>query len=242
MSATRTTEAVSLITERPLLTAEECRKVRDDVHALNKFWQPLKRDLRITHYSLGTPSYIGGENPAIYAAQARLLNPLLQARFAWLYGRLAEGLSSELGEPTAYRPTFSLPGFHIYVRRSGLTAEGGCIHHDGQYRLLDWAPDAEFDRPISYTLPVTLPRTGGGLNYWDLFRSEIKTGVKREDLEPILRTREQRHHRYGVGRLVVQWGEFFHQIAGTVDPQDDDERITLQGHAVRCGSEWILYW
>lgn len=54
-----------------------------------------------------------------------------------------------------------------------------------------------------------------------------------------------RFHPYRVGGLVVHSGHTVHQIAPMPQPPDAEgsmARITLQGHAIRTGGVWRLYW
>ena len=47
-----------------------------------------------------------------------------------------------------------------------------------------------------------------------------------------------------MGVMAIHSGHLFHQIAPFVDPLPDDERLTLQAHAlpVNEGERWIVYW
>ena len=47
---------------------------------------------------------------------------------------------------------------------------------------------------------------------------------------------------YRCGELVIHSGLMFHQIAEWKEIIPDDKRITLQGHGLRHGDGWIIYW
>jgi hypothetical protein len=234
--------AAPRFTERTVLTSDECRRVRDDVYALRKFWScKSAENLSCT---LGAATYVEATiyDPVIYRGKAKIYNSILRTRLGWLYARLADVLAEMLGEPAAYRDDLALPGFHIFLGKTSLESLGEGAHFDGQFRLLDWGPEADLEHTLSFTLPVALPRSGGGLDYWDLYADEVSTPGSYESVAPHLRVRPKLYYPYSLGAIVVHSGRFYHVIAKTVAPHDDDERISLQGHAVRCGDRWLLYW
>ena len=58
----------------------------------------------------------------------------------------------------------------------------------------------------------------------------------------MIASRTVAYHPYRIGGLVLHSGHKVHQIAPANDGQRGDERITLQGHGIRCGGVWNLYW
>ena len=143
--------------------------------------------------------------------------------------------------------TLSLTGSAIAVSLR-LSRPEASLHFDMQYERVPFPERARpgFERPISFTLPLVLPRRGGGLTTFDVTLEQInafylRTGssVTLDDLTPLLRPA---YHPYEPGTLVLHSGHMLHRIApvSAVDP--DDERITLQGHGVFYDGEWKLYW
>ena len=122
------------------------------------------------------------QSPGIYLAKLKVLNPILEGRFGWLYRKLEAVLADELGGPVAYRPGRALPGFHILAGSDRLKKPGG-IHCDGQYRHVDWGSGADLSKPASFTLSIALPASGAGLNYWDLRFSDVPSGLPPADFE-----------------------------------------------------------
>ena len=161
--------------EQTLLTAEECREVRTAVYDLEAHW--TRRHPQVPFFTLGVASYLDARRDAAagYHAAARRLNPLLGERFGWLHGRLADRLSRVLAAPVVYRASCALPGFHIFEWCLAFEQPVGSVHQDLQYQYLDWRPaeQQDFRNPISFTLAIALPRTGGGLRVWDAGHEEL---------------------------------------------------------------------
>jgi hypothetical protein len=231
------------VQDHPLLTAEECSAVRAAVHDHKARW--VRRDPWAPFYTLGAASYLDARrNPEEnYHAPARRLNPLLRHLFGWLYDRLADRLSGLLGAPVVYRPGCALPGFHIFQWCVVFEQPLASVHQDLQYELLDWAPHErpDFRDPLSFTLAVALPHTGGGLNVWDVAHDELE-GLTSDERRRLIASRRKDYHPYRVGSLAIHSGHKVHQIAPGRGTVRGDERLTLQGHGVCCGGAWQVYW
>ena len=142
----------------------------------------------------------------------------------------------------------ALPGFHIWESAGIFTKPEASVHFDLQY-LRHWTAELgtpDVSHPLSFTLALRLPRRGGGLNVWDVsyerfiaFRDRIGGHVQPADIATLL---PPIRHPYVVGGLSLHSGHQLHQI-GEIDHVDpDDERITLQGHALFVDGLWKLYW
>jgi len=204
---------------------------------------PLAADLRNGH--LGIASYLDAtkESQRCYHDPAYKMNTLLAANFSWVYRRLLDWLTQLLREPVTYRPSCALPGFHVGLWSPASENQEASVHQDLQYQLLDWTPDEkpDFRRPLSFTLAITLPHHGGGLNVWDVIHDELEGLTPDERHRKIMATRME-YHPYQVGHLAVHSGHKVHQIARTNKEQKGDERVTLQGHGIHCDGRWQLYW
>lgn len=235
---TALTQAVADI---PVLTVEECSRVRDSIMALRPSW--VHRNIWVPFYTLGAASYIdAAANPARYHLMAEKYNPLLTEHFSWLYGRVAEVVGHHLGAPAANAENLALPGFHIYLSSKVFEKPVASIHCDSQYGLHDWSGrNADLDNPISFTLSIALPKNGGGLNTWDVSYDQIAAcaGGNPADL---VRGHELVYHAYEQGHMALHSGHVLHQAAPGRDVQIEDERITLQGHGILAGGVWRLYW
>jgi hypothetical protein len=174
-------------------------------------------------------------------------NPVLREHFHWLYSRLLYKLSMYLQAVVRTADELALPGFHVWEGLNVPTSPLS-IHFDLQYMSIPW-PDArraDRSRPLSFTLPIALPRGGGGLNSWDLSyeaqsASSQATG-RFMSPDEMTRDRPRTFHSYTQGVLTLHSGHTLHQIAAIDRAYPDDERITLQGHALHCDGAWTIYW
>ena len=118
----------------------------------------------------------------------------------------------------------------------------GTIHCDKSY-MFHWHPaeDIDFNHPLSFTLALRLPASGGGITLWDLTYEEVKR-LSHSEIEQLAITKQRHVHPYTVGTLLLHSGLIVHQIAPGTNLQPDDERITLQGHALLCQGSWQLHW
>lgn len=230
------------ITQFDFLSESECSNVVSTLFELKEFW--IQRHV-FPFYTMGVASYLDATSLAAreaYTCDAQLYNPILMEHFDWLYERLAAQLAGTLQHPVRYQSRFALPGFHIFLSSLGFAKPGGSVHLDLQYSLLDWeGANADFSNPISFTLCLALPTSGGGLHFWDLQKDEW-LGCTPEEQETLTRERSKRFYPYSVGRLVVHSGHHVHQIAPMVHPKKDDKRITLQGHGILCEGMIQIYW
>lgn len=230
------------IQELTVLTEAECQAVRATVYDLQSAW--LRRNPMVPFFTLGAASYLdAASHPENYYATAKHSNPVLQEQFSWLYERVALVLSQQLQAPVNYQHAFALPGFHVYLSSKVFEQPIASIHCDLQYQLLDWrfASNPDLTQPLSFTLAISLPRHGGGLNVWDLHYHDI-IDVNRETMLQRVRSQPQQFHPYQVGTLILHSGHTIHQAAPARDVQPDDDRITLQGHCLFSQGQWHLYW
>lgn len=237
------------LTSIPLLDRADCDLLCNDLGDLRPQWVARTRE-PASFFTLGMASYLDLSEPMAgfprhdYYREAPGFNALLTDRFGWLLERVKVFLESWLGAQARLSRKLAVPGFHIFDYLAIPRADVASIHFDLQYQLIDWhdgGPPPDFDSPISFTLPIKLPRDGGGLNVWDLTWQEMVRG-RYCDIPTAIGQRRKSFHRYSLGALAVHSGHYLHQIAGVADVQREDQRITLQGHGIRRGEEWLLYW
>jgi hypothetical protein len=224
------------------LTEGECRAAQESIHDLKKQW--VVRTPGVPFYTLGAASYLDAPTSFEHFRQrAEYYNPILRTHFAWLYERVVNRLQQVLAEPVECTASMSLPGFHIYLACKLFEKPIAVVHCDLQYELLKWENSEMVDvsRPLSFTLPIALPRTGGGLKSWDVPYEEI-LNLSDEAMQLVVRSRPKRYHAYHLGNMVLHSGHMMHQAAPGRDLMMDDERITLQGHAILVDGCWQLYW
>jgi hypothetical protein len=237
-----------MLTKIPLLDGAQCERITRDVCHTRPHWIPRGPE-PAAFYTLGVASYQDLSDGATgvprrdYYQNAPHFNALLLDRFSWLHQRLQLALDTLLGT-TVFAPRLGLPGFHVFDYAAIPTTDVASIHFDLQYQLIDWndgGPVPDFANPISFTLPIKLPRGGGGLNCWDLTYEQMTRGGY-HDIPTAIRQKTKTFHRYSLGELVVHSGHQLHQIAGIPDVRPGNQRITLQGHGLRRGVNWHLYW
>lgn len=239
----------SSFTSIEILTAAQCEEIYATVHRLRSFWTEVTDSSLF--FTLGAASYIEFCRPddpaARYGEKARRLNPILREYFPGMMEYLRATLERYFGEPATFHEEFGRPGFHIWLTEAIPTHPSASVHFDLQYQKLNWPAPAEvdYDRPVSFTLPLRLPAAGGGMNVWNLHYREVEELAARGvpvNVEELRLSREQGHYAYSPGTLVLHTGHFLHQIAPVPEVRPGDERVTLQGHALRCGGRWHLYW
>jgi hypothetical protein len=227
--------------QTPLLDERECRAVVESVDALRPSWEQRRTS---PFFTLGAAAYLdGGDDETSkdgYHHKAATLNRALETSFAWVYERLRRALERHLGAPCRYDLDGALPGFHIFLPHLAFAVPAAQVHYDLQFLHRRWARNGfDIDRPVSFTVPIALPRAGGGLNFWDL---RFPGG-----LEAALRPDLKAHYfGYEVGSLALHDGLGLHQIAPWRKAQgvdaSEDRRITLQGHALFAEGTWWIYW
>lgn len=225
------------------LSVQECGKIRSRILSLRGRWEELNPD--DPSYLLGVASYKDacGEALSLYYEKARLSNKLLHNNFDWVYEKLAETLTSLLGRGTCFPTHFALPGFHIFLTNQNSRQVDHSIHCDLQYQCHDWQllGDVDLTNPISYTLAISLPECGGGLNYWNVVYDNSQS-LSSKEVQYHIDKENANYHEYEVGKLILHSGLFFHQIMRRTTNQSAKERITLQGHGVLCDGKYQLYW
>jgi hypothetical protein len=232
----------------PVLSATECEHVRQTVHALRSAW--INRgSVEYPFYTLGAASYIDavpGPTPPRYTELLEQLNPVLEKSFGWLHSRLMYALSVHLQAEVRTAKELALPGFHVWEGR-GVPTGPLSVHFDLQYLSIPWSDLSRSDRtrPVSFTLPIAIPKAGAGLNSWNLSYeeqiAEYRAG-RQPTVEELTQGRVRTHHPYTRGVLTLHSGHTLHQIAAVERTYPDDERITLQGHGLHCDGAWTIYW
>lgn len=208
-----------------LLDPRECDVLAARVDGLAAHW--IDRHPLAPFYTLGAAAYLDmPAGRALYETRAAAANPLLDDGFAACYARLCDGLGGLLGATVVLDPDpgHARPGFHVYRASPFFAFDVASVHTDRQYQLLDW-PGGTLpgeDDVLTFTLPLRQP-AGSGLRLW-----------------PDGPTQPSRQIDYRPGELIVHDGLTPHQAV--LMPTAAGDRITLQGHAVRIGATWRVYW
>lgn len=233
-----------ILADLEVLSAPECEKIHAGIYRHRNLWIPRKGLLPF--YTLGAASYLDATPllPAQYAQLALRNNRILASDFQWLHQRVCGMLQEMLGDPVDLLPRLALPGFHIFLAHQAFTEENAAsAHWDLQFRQVEWLPEEEpdFRQPLSFTLAIRLPQAGAGLNLWDLTHQDagqLPETVREEKRRGLPKT----YCPYHTGHMLVHSGLYLHQIAPMIGAVEGEERITYQGHALRCAGVWRLYW
>lgn len=231
-----------MLSEHDFLTPEECTRASDIVHNLKDHWVNRAGGF-LPFFTLGAASYLDTtkDTPQPYLQAALRDNPILEANFPLIYEKLKDTLSNLLNVPVAYAKHFGRPGFHIFLAAKSFENPIGSVHFDLQFERLKWDyEDVDFEHPISFTCPIALPHSSGGLNYWDI--GEESKDLSKDNIEMLRKEKEPHFFPYHLGKLVLHNGLTLHQIAPSKEMQENDERITLQGHGLMCDGMMRLYW
>lgn len=239
----------------PLADAAACAAVRAGVHAARERWTCRVLNGQPPFYTLGAAAYfdLGFLRGSIddYLAQAGSVRrdggPAVNA----LLDAVRSAIERTLAAPVAFATDLPTPGFHIFIGRAIPQLDcldrrdcGSC-HFDLQHAWLPWSrwfERVDADRQVSFTLPISLPRAGGALRYWETVTRD-RVGARGDaDIGRLASEAPCKSIHYATGCLVLHDGHLLHQMAGVRPVSVDDERITLQGHALHADGAWRLYW
>jgi hypothetical protein len=242
-------EAISL---HQFLTREECGAV---VHRLNAHAEiAIDRNPRMpgSFVTYGRAAYLDvclphSSSDRDYYDAIPKTNADLQRVFGELLEHLRERIAYLADEPVEFRPELlALPGIHIF-RGPGIRAAGDAGNHfDVQFQKLRLpAPPDPGARPISFTVLLRGPSHGTGLRVHDVTYEEYVRAFEQgriASLDELVARKSHSYWQYQDGELVLHHGLVVHCLSTPGTPSATDERITLQGHGVRCQGRWILYW
>lgn len=233
-------EAIQTI---PLLSNEECEEIWTTLKSLRPNWTERGGGI-VPFYTFGAACYLDHpeRKKSAYRDIEAKINPLLRLHFAPLLNKVRSAVEQATGKNASYEHLHALPGFHIFLFHPLFEKPQAHLHFDLQQLQVKW-PFKEVDRthPLSFTLPITLPRSGSGLNYWDLPWFENRHRDEGE-LEELSKKTPKLFLSYELGTMVLHSGQFLHQIAPCPGMTEADTRVTLQGHAMFCDGAWRLYW
>jgi hypothetical protein len=184
------------------------------------------------------------EKTVAYAELLASHNDILRGNFAELLEAVRIALQETTGRTTLFSTALPLPGFHIWLSPAIHRTATASLHFDLQYMsLVERKIIPPPDETISYTLPVCIPQNGAGLDFWDIYYNAVSSSsAEPRPLEDMVADVPVNYLPYQRGALVIHSGNFVHQIAPTEHVYPADMRITLQGHGVRYGNTWALYW
>lgn len=168
-------------------------------------------------YTLGRCAYLDLASPSYFEGSTKL-NPILQEHFGEVYQAVGNYLEELLQEKVELCDSVAYPSFHIFEANEVLVGRGGTWHQDRPHVTLGLG-ETDYG---TFTLPIVLPTSGGGIDYLD--------------------GDESIYFDYTPGEVVVHSGMVYHRIAPLKEAVVGEMRITLQGHVVRHQGQMIMYW
>lgn len=237
---------MSILNEDLLVTQAERAKLINKINDLSAHWSEWDAKFEgesMNFYTLGAASYLEGYDQAKYIEHANEINPVLNREFGWLYERLITSLEKSLGGSCRFKKDAGLPGFHIFNCHKLLNAPLASVHFDLQHELQTWPEGESVDlsTTLSFTLSLSLPKVGAGLNIWPIVQKDYP-GLDLSEPREIAKTVEKKYVPYKEGYMVLHTGHLLHQIAPSSGAIGGDNRITLQGHGIKVGDTYQLYW
>ena len=231
----------------PVLSEDECAHVVARIDELRSRWV-MRGSKRLN--TLGRATYLdvprGEAAPGANMIKLVSDNYMLMENFGPIYSRVTDVLSGVLRADANLTKDFALPGFHIFEGEGLLGAPQAPPHFDMQYRLLNWAADADEAEPISFTLALEIPAAGAGLTVWSDTPARVEERFRAGELRSMNEYTEVigpgRFHPYALGQITVHMDRILHRVGGISDVHPSDRRITLQGHGRKLDGAWRLYW
>ena len=225
------------------LTEAENAQIVESVHKLKEHWINRGGYFEYPFFSLGAASYMDAKEDLerYYKWQAKY-NPILKEEFSWLYDKIKTYLEKKLGKECEYHSKQALPGFHIFLGDELFEIPIAYRHVDLQYRDLNWE-GLEFkpEDCVTFTLYPKLPSKGGGIYVWDQFYQDL-IDLDATEREAKLSETKSEYYKFTNGDIVMHSGHRYHQIAAMDEPEESDERISMQGHAILSNNKYYLYW
>jgi len=188
-----------------------------NVLKLNRYW--IKR-FDIPFYTLGRNAYLDGKTQAYYD-ESRSLNKKLITNFGALYREVQDTMELIVGEPVGLGHDFALPSFHIFQSDPFFLDCPQNWHTDHPRNTLGIEQEDD-QKEWSFTVPIVLPESGGGLDY--------------------KKNNRLKHLDYEVKDIIIHKGDFPHAISNLKEFKENEYRITLQGHLMRRNGRLVMYW
>lgn len=240
------------------LSAEECNDIRNRIFSLKDYWIDRSRAISpfedVPFYSLGVASYIDCIRPSeshLYFENAKKTNKILRDNFQGLFTKMENVIRKEFSCDVAYIDDFALPGFQMYLADWFFEDFTGPKHCDFHHHLLDWEKygiSYDYQENMTFTASIKLPKSGAGVYMWDkTYEYDKNADLTYEEHRSLmyavdLPDEEREYFRYEPGKIFFHSGNRYHQVAEIYEMENDDERITFQGHAVKHNNTYYIFW
>lgn len=217
------------------------------IFSLRNIWSLRAKSIEdIPFYSLGTAAYMDSRQHGKDFYKQRFLetNPILKENFSELYKIVFTKLRAEFQKDFVLFDNAAFPGFHIFLTDDVFEIALASRHIDVQYKIIDWQEnEIDPNKSLSFTLYLKLPKNGGGVYYWDVFKEDLDI-FDHKNREEIIHQHERKLKLFQEGDLFVHNGHQYHQIAPFFDIEENDQRISLQGHAIYAKNldKYLVHW
>jgi hypothetical protein len=229
------------------LSKEDIKPIIAKIFELKEYWTLRANYLEvIPFYSLGAAGYMDlsehGQNA--YKEKYQKTNPILKDNFSALYSKIFTKLEEIFSHKFELYENSAHPGFHVFLNDYVFEIALASRHCDLQYKYIDWQGiKIDPSKSISFTLYLELPKHGGGIYYWDLFYEDLKD-LEYKEKEDEIHKHEKKLKLFKEGDLFIHNGHQYHQIAPFFDIEPEDQRISLQGHAIYAPelNKYLVHW
>ncbi|MDI9358788.1 MAG: hypothetical protein QM528_07565 [Phycisphaerales bacterium] len=213
--------------------ADELKEIHDCIFSMRTEW--IKRSTHnsdIMFYTLGAATYLdgGGDQYQKHCAQSA---PAMFRNFEDLYIKICNWMTELTGYESMMSEDLNPPGFHILQGSPAVPPSiktGGNIHLDLPHERHNFS--REILGVLSFTLPIRLPKLGGGCYYWTTLPKDFIHGSAVPNNLYDWFDQHKSFLPYQIGKMVFHNGQIYHQLANSHQLDSDDWRITLQGHGV----------
>jgi hypothetical protein len=230
-----------------LLNKEEITEIISKVFKHKDVWK-LRANYfeEIPFYSFGAAGYmdLSEHGKDFYKQEFEKTNPILKQEFSDLYEKVFSALKKLYKKDFELYENAAFPGFHVFLNDDVFEIALASRHVDLQYKDIEWQGiEVDPSKSISFTLYLELPKNGGGVYYWDLFYEDLKD-YDLQKREEIIHKNERKLKTFNEGDMFIHNGHQYHQIAPFFDIEPEDQRISLQGHAIYAPKldKYLVHW
>ena len=253
---------------KDILSIEEVGIVENDINLLEDLWTKRSISEELYFYTIGAFTYIDKNiSEDEYYNNVSKFNEILKNKFGFIHDRILQFFNEEIG-PAEYDYDLALPGFHVFGHKKseidlvksvddvGLYTN---IHRDQILKLnknaLKKYKIVEEDL-LTFTLPISLQSGGGSVVIWDKevldIDSKTEYANKMRSFDPNLNEYNKSLLaeysgyvptvvEYSLGKMFYIIGNPLHQIGFGVGAKNNEKRITMQGHALKCDGVWRIH-
>ena len=157
-----------------------------------------------------------------------------------MYEILRSFCAELLCEPVEMAGELALPGFHIFEFDGSPKRDEPASRAHFDLQWMDALPGCHLQGTLSFTVALEQPSGGAAMQIWPLCRQELTTLTV--PVREYAQSHGSRRLAYADGGVTIHDGHILHAIGNSEREDPRGRRITLQGHGVRLGGTWVLYW